>query len=795
MAPPTTLWLLSPPDPRAGAGRRVALLSQALADLGVPVRLMRAEKDPGELGEATARIAARWRADPPRAVYVEVPGLGAEPWRRAAQELGIPLLATWHPLSWMAPVEDQERLDRAVRTFVGCCRRVLAETPAIRQQLLADGVLDVSLVANGVDSRRFAPARRSEKLRTSWGAGPDVPVVLHVGRLETEKNLALLANAYNAIAHAHPGARLVCVGAGRAAEGLATAVPGLLRPGFLEGDALAEAYASADLFLFPSTQDPYGNVALEAAASGLAVVAFDRSSAGGHLRGAAALIPPDTADAADAFIAAALALVADAGRRSTLGRAAREAVAGFGWERTARDFLAAVELAVRTPPRGPTPGVIPVAAAIETPLDDPLGGLLRALSARGHALHWRLGERRKLTTGRTTRPLADLAVGLPDDDGRGPWSRRCELAEGRLCAWAAGHEPATPALRIAAVLRAPAAADGTAARFHRLLAGLRRLGHGVQVQAETGLAAPPPPPVEPAARSARHARLTRSLHSLWTADRPSVVHVELLDSFGHAAASAASALGIPWTATWHPLDDHVPPAERPAVRASLLAIARGAARIFGETEALVTELHAAGLPRVARVANGVDTARFTPRLRDEALRRQWDCSVAVLAVGRLLASKNCTALVEIARRLERVPGARLIVAGDGPELTALRAAAPQARWLGAVGPVALPAVYASSDLFVFPSRADGFGLVVLEALASGLPVAGFDRAAVRDHVVQGASGWRVPLDGDLAQVVADAAADPGALTSMASGARRVAEAATWDAAAVTLSSALQDCAR
>ena len=794
MATPTTLWLLSPPDPRAGSGRRVAQIAQTLDRLGVPVRLMRADKDPGELAEATARIAAQWRADPPRAIYIEVPGLGAEPWRRAALELGIPLLATWHPLSVMAPVEDRESLDRAVRTFVGGCRQVLAETPAVRRELMADGVLNVSLVANGVDSRRFAPGRRSRELRASWGAGQDTPVVLHVGRLEAQKNIALLAKTYHAIATAHPGARLVCVGAGRAAAELEAAVPGLVRPGFLEGDALAEAYASADLFLFPSLHDMYGNVALEAASSGLAVVAFDRAAPAECLRGSAALIDPGATDAADAFIAAALALVADTGRRTALGSAARQAVVDFGWELTAREFIAAVDTAERTPPRSHTPGVISVAATIEAPLGDPLGGLLRDLSARGHALHWRLGERQELTTGRTTRPLADLASGLPDDDGRGPWSRRCEFAEGRLCAWAAGREPASPALRIAAVLRAPASPDGTAARFHRLLAGLRRLGHGVQVQAETALAAPPPPPADSAARAARHERLTRSLRSLWTSDRPAVVHVELLDSFGQAAAGSAAALGIPWTATWHPLDRHVPPAERAAVRAALLAIAQGARRIFGETAAQVAELEAAGLPRVSRVANGVDATRFAPRHRDAAMRRSWDCSVAVLAVGRLLAAKNCAALIDIARHLERVPGARLIVAGDGPELPALRAAAPHARWLGAVNATNLPAVYASADLFAFPSRADGFGLVVLEALASGLPVVGFDRAAVHDHVVPGTCGWRVPLDGDLAQVVADAAADPGALPAMAAAARRAGEAATWDAAAAALAGELTACA-
>lgn len=754
------------------------------------MRLIHADRVPGDLLEATARLAARWRADPPRAAYVEVPSLSAEPWRRAALELGIPLLSTWHPLSWMAPIEDQEQLDRAVRAFLGCCRQVLAETPVIRRDLLADGLLDISVVANGVDGVRFSPHRRSRPLRESWGAGPDTPVVLHVGRLEPQKNLALLGRAYRAIAAAHPGVRLVCIGAGRGEAELIAGVPSLIRPGFLEGAALAEAYASADLFLFPSLGDIYGNVAMEAAASGLAVVAFDRGSAGEHLRSAAALIPPPDEDA---FIAAAVGLVADAGRRAILGRAARSAVGGFGWDATARDFLAAVDLAVRTPPRSPTPGVVPVAATVEAPIDDPLAGLLRCLSARGHAIHWRLGAARELTAGQSVRPLDDLARGLPSDDGRGPWSRRCELAEGRLCAWVSGREPLQPARRIAAVLRAPASPGGASNRFHQLLAGLRRLGHGVQVQAETGQAAPPPPPADPAARAERHRHLVRSLRSVWTSDRPDAVHIELLDSFGAAAAEAATALGVPWTVTWHPVSEHVPAAERASVHASLLALAGRAAWVFGETDAQVAELAGGSLSRTGLVGNGVDAGRFSPDRRDAGLRAAWNCTVAVLAVGRLLAAKNCAALPEIAHRLEAIPGARLIVAGDGPELPALREAAPQALWLGAVPAARLPAVYASADLFVFPSRVDGFGLVVPEALASGLPVIGFDRAAVAELVGAPGTGTRVPLAGDLAGAVAAWCQRDDVLGHRAAARAAVAER-TWQRSADALSAYLVEAA-
>ena len=761
------------------------------------VRYVRPESDaaPADLAAACRELRTRWQADRPLAAYVEVPGPAAEPWRLVAADLGIPLLATWHPLSWMAPASERDVLDRALRAFLGQCQQVLAETPTIRRQLAREGLLATSLVVNGVDGMRFHPRLRSDALRAAWGASATTPVILHVGRLEVAKGSDLLAATYAALAAAQPQARLVCIGAGTAQAALQAAVPSLICPGFLEGEALAVAYASADIFLFPSLGDPYGNVTLEAAASGLAVVSFARAAAGEHLVEAAELVPPDGPDPAAAFIAAALALAADPARQETFRTAGRAAVERCRWADTARAFLAAVERAQRQPPRLPVPGLIPVSATVRAPLPEPTdlaGHLIAHLAARGHALAWDdTADVRELVCDHRTLALSGLAADLPVGAPLNPWARPVEIAEGRLCAWAAGNPWPTRPLRICAALRAPRTVGGASRRFHHLLAGLRRLGHAVQVQAETPLAEPPPTPSDPAEQAARHARLLRGLAARWQDDRPDVVHVEILDSFGATVAEAAQRHGIPWTMTWHPLADHVPAAQTASVANTLRALASSAARIFAETAHDAATLHAAGLPRATVVGNGVDLVRYAPSHHDPTLRASWNCTIAVLVVGRLLAAKNVAVLPAVAAALRAIPGARLIIAGDGPEGPALRAAIPNALWLGAVADRDLPRIYASADLFLFTSRVDSWGLVVAEALASGLPVIGHDRAAVAELVTDGVNGWKVPLSGDLTEVTAAAAALP--LTEVEREQRRAAARAAapaWDHVVRTLATEL-----
>ena len=149
-----------------------------------------------------------------------------------------------------------------------------------REQLAAGGFHNLRVVARGVDTQLFTPYRRSELLRRQWGVTPATPVVLHVGRLAAEKNLPALAAAFITISKRQPRARMVLVGEGPEERMLRSRLPEAIFAGTRRGEELASHYASADLFLFPSLTETFGNVTLEAIASGLPLVAYDYAAAG-----------------------------------------------------------------------------------------------------------------------------------------------------------------------------------------------------------------------------------------------------------------------------------------------------------------------------------------------------------------------------------------------------------------------------------------------------------------------------------------------------------------------------------
>jgi glycosyltransferase involved in cell wall biosynthesis len=180
------------------------------------------------------------------------------------------------------------------------------------------------------------------------------------------------------------------------------------------------------------------------------------------------------------------------------------------------------------------------------------------------------------------------------------------------------------------------------------------------------------------------------------------------------------------------------------------------------TAALADELRGHGFHTVLRWPRGVDSILFHPdRARDLGLKRP-----ILLAVGRLAVEKNMDAFLAL-----DLPGTKVVV-GDGPAQAALVSRFPDAVFLGTKRGTELAAIYASADVFVFPSRTDTFGLVLLEALASGLPIAGFPVATTQDVI--GAAPVAV-LDDDLRSACLRALAIPRPVC------RRYAETMTWDA--------------
>lgn len=255
---------------------------------------------------------------------------------RAAHELDIPVTSSYHTHFDGYTKHYGVRLagpliSAWLRRFHRRTLATLAPTAALVDKLTRAQVPGAHVLGRGVDTALFTPQRRSESLRAEWGAKPEDLVVLNVGRLAPEKNLKLATRAFAAIAAEFPRARMVWVGDGPARAGLERRHPQHIFTGTRQGEALAACYASADLFLFPSLTETYGNVVPEAMASGLAVLAY-------HDAAAAELIVDGengltvAPGAAEAFIAAALRLAKDADLRQRCREAARHRVEPIGWD-------------------------------------------------------------------------------------------------------------------------------------------------------------------------------------------------------------------------------------------------------------------------------------------------------------------------------------------------------------------------------------------------------------------------------------------------------------------------------
>jgi glycosyltransferase involved in cell wall biosynthesis len=250
---------------------------------------------------------------------------------------GVPVVSSFHthfvsyfrfygfgglePLGW-----------KMMRRFYGRCETVYAPSHSIIRELASHGIRNTELWSRGIDLRRFSPAFRDPALRRMAGAASDdTPILLLVSRLVKEKDLADLVAMERILRERGSGHRLVLVGDGPMREQLQAELPDATFPGHQGGEALARWFASGDVFVFPSTTETFGNVVLEAQASGLPAVVVDRGG------------PPDLVEHGQTgFVARAndpadLAdhvqrLLCDAGERRRMGALARAAASERDWQ-------------------------------------------------------------------------------------------------------------------------------------------------------------------------------------------------------------------------------------------------------------------------------------------------------------------------------------------------------------------------------------------------------------------------------------------------------------------------------
>lgn len=291
---------------------------------------------------AGKRLAARWMTQRPDAVYIATEGPLGWSALRACRRLGIPVATGFHTrfddyvgrygAGFLSPW-----VFSWLRRFHNKADATLVPTRELEDDLRQQGFRHVRRLGRAVDTRQFHPGWRDEALRAQWT--PDgAPVVLHVGRIAPEKNLPLAVRSFRALQAQRPGARFVWVGDGPARAELQAANPDFIFAGVQRGDALARYFASADLFCFPSLSETFGNVTLEAMASGLATVAFDYGAAREHLCNGvhgATVAFGDDAGFVDAFVQTGLRP-----GLATLGAAARQAVLHLEPGQVAADFAA-----------------------------------------------------------------------------------------------------------------------------------------------------------------------------------------------------------------------------------------------------------------------------------------------------------------------------------------------------------------------------------------------------------------------------------------------------------------------
>jgi glycosyltransferase involved in cell wall biosynthesis len=294
---------------------------------------------------ATGRLISLWNLHRPDAIYVATEGPLGWSALRAARSLRIPAATGFHTRfdrymrDYGAPILQPLAL-RWMRHFHNRANATLVPTEALHDELKSMGFLHPLRLARAVDGTLFHPTRRDDTLRAAWGLCPEDLAVIHLGRIAPEKNLDLAVRAFRTIQRQRPSARFVWVGDGPARAALEKENPDFVFCGTQRSEALARHFASSDLFLFPSRSETYGNVTLEAMASGVPTIAFDYGAARECLRDGehGAAVANDIADGDDAFIRAAVRIATDGGLRAQMRLAARDAISVLRPEQVAVDF-------------------------------------------------------------------------------------------------------------------------------------------------------------------------------------------------------------------------------------------------------------------------------------------------------------------------------------------------------------------------------------------------------------------------------------------------------------------------
>jgi len=290
------------------------------------------------------KLEERWGEHRPDVVHIATEGPLGVTALGAAEHLGIPVTSTFHTnfhqytRHYVSGLVEGTVM-RYLRWVHNRCGVTMTPAQDVVDQLKADGFERVTVLARGVDGVLFHPDKRSAELRQSWGCDDDTPVVAYVGRIAAEKNLPVAVKAVEAMKQVDDRTRFLLVGDGPYRATLEKEHPEFIFAGMQHGEDLAAHYASADVFVFASTTETFGNVVTEAMASGLVPLTYDYAAAKKVIRsGENGIAVPF--DDEPAFIAAAEQLIRDREQWPAMAKAARETVEPITWDAVVDRFEA-----------------------------------------------------------------------------------------------------------------------------------------------------------------------------------------------------------------------------------------------------------------------------------------------------------------------------------------------------------------------------------------------------------------------------------------------------------------------
>jgi len=273
---------------------------------------------------------------------------------RAARVTGVPASSTFHT-NFHEYCRDYGARPLAnaalayLRWFHNRCAFTTAPDPDLIERLRARGVRRLRRLGRGADLELFHPGRRDPELRRSWGADEATPVAIYVGRAAAEKNIPLALRAWENARAVRPDLKMIVVGDGPARKKLQRRWPGVHFAGMRCDEDLGRHYASADLFLFGSASETFGNVTIEAMASGLAVVAYDYAAARQFVRDGENGFTVPLADE-NAFIERVARVLSEPGTLPDIRRQARATLENYPWRNTVDRFERMLEQATAKHP-------------------------------------------------------------------------------------------------------------------------------------------------------------------------------------------------------------------------------------------------------------------------------------------------------------------------------------------------------------------------------------------------------------------------------------------------------------